>query len=260
MKMSSAEAKGRGSIGSNDIKDEKKVTRRDFFKLGGAFVAAGLSVSMFPGNALARAKKSLTGKRYGMVIDLRRCVGCMSCQVSCKMENDVPLGVFRSWVKIAQRGKYPDVKQQSFPRLCNHCDNPPCVSGCPTRASYRRDDGVVLIDYDKCIGCKYCIAACPYNARFVSPVRKVAEKCTFCAHRIDKGLDPTCVRSCMGRARTFGDISDPKSEVSKLITENSVRALKPEKGTEPSVFYIGLDRVMVGLQQETSIAEKVKEV
>ena len=190
-------------------------------------------------------------KKWAMVIDLRRCVGCMSCQVSCKMENDVPLQVFRSWVKIVQKGKYPNVKQHHLPRLCNHCDKAPCVKVCPTKASHIRKDGVVLIDYDKCIGCGYCIEACPYDARFINPVTKMADKCTFCAHRIDKGLAPTCVRSCMGRARIFGDLNDPDSEVSKVMRENNVMVLKKDQGTEPKVYYIGLDKDLEGGLKDT---------
>ncbi len=233
----------------------KQIERRDALKKLSLTGAIALFATVAPVKAakiLVKDKKpDVKQKKWAMVVDLRRCVGCMSCQVSCKMENDVPLKVFRSWVKIIQKGKYPNVKQHHLPRLCNHCDNPPCVKVCPTTASYIRKDGVVLIDYDKCIGCTYCVQACPYDSRFLNPVTKTADKCTFCAHRIDKGLAPTCVRSCMGRARTFGDINDPDSKVSKLLLENNVTVLKKDQGTEPKVYYIGLDKAIIGGLKDT---------
>lgn len=232
------------------MEDSKHIERREVLKklsIIGAVAAVAAVVPAKAAKILVTDKKpDVKQKKWAMVVDLRRCVGCMSCQVSCKMENDVPLQVFRSWVKIVQKGKYPDVKQHHLPRLCNHCDNPPCVKVCPTTASYIRKDGVVLIDYDKCIGCTYCVQACPYDSRFLNPVTKTADKCTFCAHRIDKGLAPTCVRSCMGRARIFGDINDPESKVSKVLRENNVTVLKKNQGTEPNVYYIGLDEALVG--------------
>ncbi|MBI2266679.1 MAG: 4Fe-4S dicluster domain-containing protein [Armatimonadetes bacterium] len=178
---------------------------------------------------------------YGMVIDLRRCIGCHACSVACKAENKVPLSVFRSWVKITERGAFPNARRYFLPLLCNHCEHPICVINCPVKASYKRDDGIVLIDYDKCIGCKYCIASCPYEIRFVNPERRTVEKCTFCAHRIDKGYLPSCVNACPTTARIFGDLNDPDSEVSKLLANNPVQVLKREMGTEPRVFYIGAD-------------------
>ncbi|RZI40422.1 4Fe-4S dicluster domain-containing protein [Herbaspirillum sp. HC18] len=189
-------------------------------------------------------------KRYAMVIDLRRCIGCDACMVACKAEFDVPLGVFRTWVPYKVVGKYPNVKKQFMPRLCNHCDNPPCVRACPVGATYKVEDGgFVLQHYDRCIGCKACMASCPYNARFMLPksrtytdITSVVDKCTFCHHRVTQGLAPACVQTCIGRARIFGDINDPKSEVSKLVANMPTQVLRPEEGTKPHVFYIGLDR------------------
>lgn len=180
-------------------------------------------------------------KNYGMAIDLRKCVGCMSCSVSCKMENGVPFGVFRSWVNMTEKGDFPTVKRYYQPRLCNHCENAPCVEVCPVKASYKREDGLVLIDKKKCIGCGYCVASCPYNARYMSKAQKVADKCTFCDHRVDNGGEPTCVKNCMGKARIFGDLNDPNSMISQLVSRNAVQVIKPEKGTKPQVFYIAAD-------------------
>jgi tetrathionate reductase subunit B len=195
-------------------------------------------------------------KKWGMVIDQRKCVGCHTCTVACKSENNVPLGYWRSWVKGIQKGKYPDVKNFFLRRLCNHCDTPPCVEVCPVEATVRRVDGVVTIYYGKCIGCGMCIAACPYDARFFNPVRHTADKCTFCTHRIDAGLLPACVTSCIGRAITFGDLNDPKSEVSRVIAANSTVVLKPALRTHPKVYYIAADRDIMG---RIKISEKYPE-
>lgn len=184
--------------------------------------------------------------RYGMVIDLRKCVGCNACTVSCKIENNVPDGKYRTWVKEIEKGTYPQVSRHRLPRLCNHCDHAPCESACPVRATYRTEDGTILIDYDRCIGCKYCMAACPYDARFVNPVRKTAEKCTFCYHRVQMGLLPACVTTCVGGARIFGDLHDPDSLVSRLIANNPVQVLKPEMNTRPMIYYIGADQALLG--------------
>ena len=129
-----------------------------------------------------------------------------------------------------------------LPRLCNHCSSPNCVSVCPTGATYKREeDGIVVVDPDICIGCKYCIQACPYDARFLNPVTGAADKCDFCLHRVSQGLAPACVETCIGRARIFGDINDPDSEISRMIATNPVSVLRPEKGTQPNVFYIAAD-------------------
>lgn len=189
-------------------------------------------------------------RRFAMVIDLRRCIGCDACMVACKAEYDVPLGVFRTWVPYRVVGKYPNVKKHFLPRLCNHCDDPPCVRSCPVGATYKVEDGgFVLQNYERCIGCKACMASCPYNARFMLPehrtrtnITRVVDKCTFCHHRVEKGLAPACVQTCVGRARIFGDLNDPGSEVSRLVATLPTQVLRPEEGTKPQVYYIGSDR------------------
>lgn len=188
-------------------------------------------------------------KRWAMVVDLRRCIGCMACVSACKAEYDVPLGVWRTTVKIKDTGTYPNVRRNFMPRLCNHCDNPPCVRNCPTGATYKHEDGFVLQHYERCIACRTCIAACPYNARFVLPrnrtrvgINGVVDKCTFCDHRVEKGLLPACVQTCLGRSRIFGDMNDPNSEVARLVATKKTVVLKPEKGTRPQVYYIRPER------------------
>jgi len=185
---------------------------------------------------------SKTSKRYAMVVDLRKCTGCHTCSVACKAENDVPPAVWRNWVKIMEKGTYPDVRIYSLPVQCNNCENAVCVKVCPTKASYKRDDGIVMIDPHKCVGCKYCMAACPYQVRYLNPVRKYAQKCYFCAHRLEQGLLPACVEACPSGAMTFGDLNDPASDVARLLINNPTSVLKPESGTKPQVFYIGLDK------------------
>ncbi len=195
-----------------------------------------------------------------MVIDLRRCIACQACVVSCKSENNVPVGVYRTWVQVVETGTMepdpngsvvtdagtfePNIKRFSLPRLCNHCDAPPCVEVCPVKATFKREDGLVLIDYPKCLGCGYCINACPYDARYFNPIQQTADKCTFCVQRLDRGLLPACVTSCVGRARIFGDLNDPNSEVSRLIAEYPTTHLKSTLGTKPQVYYIDLDGVL----------------
>jgi len=182
------------------------------------------------------------GRRFGMVIDLRKCFGCHACSVACKSEFDVPLGYWKSWVMTSERGEYPAVQRNFVPVLCNHCDEPPCTDVCPTGATYKRDDGIVMQEDERCIGCGYCIQACPYKAKFKHPTGKVANKCDFCVDRVDQGLLPSCVNTCNARARIFGDLNDPESDISKVLRKNSVQTLRPEFGTEPRVFYIGLDQ------------------
>lgn len=176
-----------------------------------------------------------------MVIDLRRCIGCHSCSVACKAENKVPLGVYRSWVKIIEKGTYPNLSRHFLPTLCNQCDYPSCVINCPVQATWKLEDGIIIIDEHRCIGCKYCLASCPYNARHVNPLIPIIQKCYFCHHRVYAGLEPACVEVCPVRARIFGDLNNPQEEVSRLISRHPFQVLKHEMGTYPQVYYIGAD-------------------
>lgn len=223
-----------------DVKKDTSVNRRDFIKGVSVATAVGAGAAAMP--KAARAATKDRRPQYGMLIDLRRCTGCHACSVSCKAEFDVPLGVTRSWVEYVEKGEYPNVSRHFLPRLCNHCRHPICVDVCPTGATWKRKkDGIVVIDPDICIGCKYCVLACPYDARFINPVTGAADKCDFCLHRVEKGLVPSCVNTCIGGARIFGDLNDPDSEISKMMAANPVSVLRPEKGTEPNVYYIAAD-------------------
>lgn len=177
--------------------------------------------------------------KYAMVIDQRRCVACMACVVACKKENDVPPGQFRTRVVEQVEGSYPDLRMELRSELCNHCDNPPCVYNCPTGASYKdKDNGFVLLKSYRCVGCKSCIAACPYDARYIREEKGVVDKCTFCAHRIKEGREPACVATCIGKSRIFGDLDDPKSPVSIALRQNHSELLLKSVGTRPRVYYI----------------------
>jgi tetrathionate reductase subunit B len=180
-------------------------------------------------------------KRLAMLFDLRRCIGCHSCAVACKSENDVPLGVWRSWVKKTEKGHYPNVREFFLPLVCNNCENPICVTVCPVNAGIKRADGIVYIDPHRCIGCRYCMASCPYGVRYIHPTKKIAEKCFWCHHRIDAGLQPACVEACPTGAILFGDLNDPESQIAQALANNAVQVLKPELGTQPQTFYIDLD-------------------
>ncbi len=175
--------------------------------------------------------------RYGMVIDTKKCVGCTDCVIACETENNVPVGFSRSWVNQIAEGKFPDTKIEILSERCNHCSNAPCVHACPTGASYINELGIVLVDHDKCIGCKACVSACPYGARYIHP-EGYADKCTFCNHRVENGEDPACVSVCPTHSIYFGDLDDPGSEVNKLLNSREHHSLLPEAGTEPKIFYL----------------------
>lgn len=195
--------------------------------------------------------------RYAMAIDLSRCNGCNACVVACKVEHNLPPGVLLTVILEKESGRYPDANRTFYPVLCNHCENPPCVPVCPTRATYRRDDGIVLIDWDRCIGCGACIVACPYDQRsYVQDNRTaypsgsefrhpalakapagVPVKCDFCYHRVDAGGEPACVETCPTGARIFGTVDGGARPLDALIARNAARTLLPAMGTEPNVYY-----------------------
>lgn len=179
--------------------------------------------------------------RYGFVIDQRACIGCHACTVACKSENEVPLGVFRTWVKYVEKGEFPNSRRHFLVERCNHCENAPCVEICPTAALFKRPDGIVDFDKDRCIGCKSCMQACPYDAIYIDPETNTAAKCHFCAHRLDVGLQPACVQVCPEEAIIFGDLDDPTTRISKLVGRESVQVRRPEQGTRPKLFYVGAD-------------------
>jgi Fe-S-cluster-containing dehydrogenase component/formate-dependent nitrite reductase membrane component NrfD len=175
---------------------------------------------------------------YGFVIDNGSCIGCHACSTACKSENEVPLGVYRTWVKSVEVGAFPEVSRSFQVTRCNHCAHPPCVQICPTAAMHQRPDGIVDFDSDACIGCKACIQACPYDAIHLDPSSSTAAKCHFCAHRVDVGLEPACVVVCPEHAIIAGDMDDPNSEISRVLGRTQVTVRKPEQGTRPKLFYI----------------------
>jgi Fe-S-cluster-containing dehydrogenase component len=252
--------------------DDINIKRREFLE---RVVFSILSLS-FPGLLLSKEedkrKPSVYEKGYdpkehswGMGIRTERCIGCGRCADACKKENDVPPFpfFFRTWVERyvvfedgevivdSPNGGVEGFKRRALekrmlrsffvPKLCNQCSNPPCVQVCPTGATFKTDDGVTLVDSEYCIGCEYCIQACPYGARFLHPKTRTAEKCTFCYHRIVKGMVPACVEVCPAQARVFGDRKGRASPLVRFMRMHKIRVLKPYLNTEPKVFYAGLD-------------------
>ncbi|HEV7239836.1 MAG TPA: 4Fe-4S dicluster domain-containing protein [Thermoanaerobaculia bacterium] len=177
--------------------------------------------------------------QWGKVIDQTRCIGCHACSTACKSENAVPLGVNRTYVKYVDIGQFPTARRAFQVTRCNQCEHPPCVEACPTTAMYRRPDGIVDFDKNICIGCKACIAACPYDAIFINPEDHSAEKCNFCAHRLEVGLEPACVVVCPTEAILIGNLKDPESRVAKFVNRDVVAVRRPEKETLPKLFYKG---------------------
>lgn len=258
------------------------ITRRDFTKIGckviiGAVAGATIIESMVSNTVAAENSPAQEGYDWekhfwGYVVDTRKCIGCGRCANACKLENKVPFDeeVYRTWIeryrvkKIKAQTREEEVVIDSpnggidgfednipaeelkkafyVPKICNHCDNAPCVQVCPVGATYETKDGVVLVDYEYCIGCRYCIQGCPYGARYFNNEKGTADKCTWCYHRITKGLLPACVQACPTGARKFGDLNDENSEVKKIIDVERINLLKPDLGTKPKVYYIGLDR------------------
>jgi Fe-S-cluster-containing dehydrogenase component len=249
-------------------------SRRAFLKNA----ACGSLAAVLPAGAFtfissdeARAALEASKVRWAFLVDTTRCIGCGMCVSACKQENEIPYDapVTRTWVEryvVTKDGEThvdsplggrdgfiddkirdeeiesEDIAKAFFvPKLCNQCDNPACVQVCPVGATYQTPDGVVLVDREWCIGCGYCIMACPYGVRFFHPELKVAEKCNFCYHRITKGLQPACVQSCAFGARRLANLKDPDDPVTKIITTERVAVLKDEYGTKPHVFYLGLD-------------------
>ena len=189
-------------------------------------------------------------RRWGFLIDLRKCIGCQTCEVTCKMENDVHLGVWRAWVKQVEKGEYPHVSRGFLPLLCNNCENPICVTVCPVNANRIRPDGIVTYDPHRCVGCRYCMAACPYEVRYIHPIKRIVEKCNWCHHRIDAGLQPACVENCPTGARVFGNLLDPTSEIRRIMTQNEMAVIQPEMGTKPQVYYINYDELVFATKRK----------
>src|SRR3954468_24364483 len=178
---------------------------------------------------------------FGFLIDNRKCIGCHACTVACKSEHEVPIGVDRTWVKYIEKGEFPNTRRMFTVMRCNHCDWAPCVTICPTTALYKRADGIVDFNNERCIGCKACLQACPYTALYIAPESNTAAKCNYCTHRVEVGLEPSCVIVCPERAIVAGDLDDPVSEISRLINRFPTQVRKPEKGTKPKLYYIDGD-------------------
>jgi len=177
-------------------------------------------------------------RRYALVLDSRKCINCKACVVACKAENGVPVGKFRNWIGEEKRGKWPNLMAQFDPEQCHHCENPSCVRVCPTGASWQRKDGIVLVNYSECIGCRYCMIACPYDARYFREDLGVVDKCTLCAHRVDRGQLPACVETCPSKVRVFGDLDDEEGELSRLLSTRRYVVKKPQTGNGPQLYYL----------------------
>jgi Fe-S-cluster-containing dehydrogenase component/formate-dependent nitrite reductase membrane component NrfD len=183
--------------------------------------------------------------QYGFLIDHRRCIGCHACTVACKAENEVPVGSFRTWVQYAEKGKFPAIRRHFAVLRCNHCTSAPCVTICPVNALEKRADGIVDLDRDACIGCRACMQGCPYDAIYLNEDTGAAEKCHYCAHRVEKGLEPACVIVCPEGAIVSGDLHDPASRIAGMVREHETLVRRPEQRTGPNVHYLGVEPSML---------------
>ncbi|MDF1543791.1 MAG: 4Fe-4S dicluster domain-containing protein [bacterium] len=250
------------------MKERPTMHRREFLRNFSRKIPTVLTLATIPIHKLAAAVEGeykASDHAYAMGVDIHKCIGCGKCADACKTENKVPREphFFRTWVEryvvpdegparvdspnggingFPEQGEQNDVLRQFFvPKLCNHCQNAPCVQVCPVGATFTSEDGVVLVDDTYCVGCRYCIQACPYGARYLHPTKHVADKCTFCYHRITDGLLPACVEVCPNQARVFGELGQRSSPLRRLLRFNDIIVLKPGLNTEPKVFYAGAD-------------------
>ena len=182
---------------------------------------------------------------FGFVIDNRTCIGCHACTVACKSEHDIPIGVNRTHVKYIEKGTYPDSTREFSVHRCNHCEDSPCTTICPTTALFNRSDGIVDFDNDRCIGCKSCMQACPYDALYIDPDNGTAAKCNYCAHRIEHSYEPACVIVCPTESIVSGDLDDPESKIAQIVSTQNTTVRKPDSGAKPNVFYIEASEEML---------------
>lgn len=220
-----------------------EIERRSFLKGLGTMLSG--FIALISGEARARSETasavgSQAKRRMAMAIDLDKCIGCHACTVACKAENNIPLGAFRDWVEEHLIGTYPHAMPYFLPKLCNQCDDPGCLRACPTGAIFRRGDGIVDLNPEICIGCRACNVACPYGMTFMNTDRGTADKCNFCSHRVDQGLDPACVDVCPSQCRIFGDLEDPESPVSVYLRERRTQVLRRDLGLGPNIHYVSL--------------------